>query len=335
MENFMKIITIHAAAITTLTLTACGGSTSSGSEVVGVTLPASEAALQVFATGTGDLGDALAAGETLAARNVSSASILRIYDAKTSEPLNADVQIVQNADGELGLIVDGVRHNFTAAERKVEDDGKVYGYSADGSRTDGSFYNLFSENGEINEAIASGNGYASPFNYYFDSGDGKGKHGFVVVGTETAAAGLPTTGSAEFTGSSTINIFPAENFTSFSEVRQRVRGDVTMDVNFLDSTISGAISDLKLRVPGSDDDNPVAGVISMEETGMNANGYRGDLIMNAAGVAAFEIATSDIGKYSGAFYGPGAEETGGAIVTTTKTEDGTYNGVGFFVVTQD
>lgn len=329
----MKIITISAAAITTLTLTACGGSTSSGTEIVGVTLPAAEAASQVFATGTGDLGDALSAGEPLAARNVSSASILRIYDAKTSEPLNADVQIVQNADGELGLIVDGVRHNFTAAERKVEDDGKVYGYEFDDSED--SYYNLFSWKGELDEAVASGNGYASPFEYYFDSGDGNAKLGFVVVGTETAAAGLPTTGSAEFTGSSTINIFPAENFTSHSEVRQRVRGDVVMDVNFLDSTISGAISDLKLRVPGSDDDNSVAGVISMEETGINANGYRGDLSMDAAGVAAFEIATSDIGEYSGAFYGPGAEETGGAIVTTTKTEDGTYNGVGFFVVTQD
>ena len=326
----MKKFELFTATTALMALSACGGGSTGPTAVE---IAASEAALQIFASGTGDIGDALNDGETLTARSVGAASILRTYDGGSTEQVAPQVQIARNSSGELTLVVDGIAHDFVTADRFVEPGGEVYGY--DDCDSGNSCFSLFSWSGEIDEAVASGNGYASAFTYYFETEDSPtGTSGYFVVGTETRDADLPDMGTATFEGYAVVNVVPTDGFTDFGDQRERLRGDVEMNVGFADGTISGVMDNLTYRV-GRGSDDPVAGSIIMNEAVFDVNGYRGSLSLDETAQAGFaEGATLDA-EYSGAFFGPDAVETGGAISGSTSSADGDANLYGFFIASEN
>lgn len=324
----MKKYELLTASTALIALSACGGTTGP----TPVEISASEAALQIFATGTGDLGGALNDGETLTARSVGAASVLRTYDGGLTEQIDPQVQIARNTNGELSLIVDGVAHDFDTADRRIEPGGEVYGYDD----CDGNFcYSLFSWSGEIDEAVAVGEGFASAFTYYFETEDSPtGASGYFVVGTETQNSELPDMGTATFEGYAVVNVVPTEGFTDFGPQRERLRGDVQMNVGFTDGTVSGVMDNLTYRI-GSGSEDSVAGSIIMNETVFDVNGYRGSLSLDETAQARFADGTALNAEYSGSFYGPDAEETGGAISGMASSADGDTNLYGFFIAAED
>ena len=322
-QSFKGVSSIAALGI----LAACGGNTTSG----GVALSSGEAARQVLSSNFADVGAALDAGETLSARAIATSTVVRNYDDQTTAVVDGTlVQISQNAAGELTMVIDGNEVAFATSDRRVESNGEVFGYEQDGSNF---YYNLFSWNGELDELINSETS-ANPVGFYYEEPDSpSGLTGFVIVGAETSE--LPATGSSEYNGYARITIFPAENMTSFGDTRERLRSDeVTINVDFGAATISGSMGDLEYQEPPNDGDErfAVAGSIIMEETSINANGYSGNLTLDAAALEDSDLASADFGTYSGTFFGEGAAETGGTISVTADDADGvTSNGFGFFV----
>lgn len=323
----MKIGTKLSALAALSALSACGGSTTGPTPVE---IAASEEALRIFSDGTGDFGDAFADGDTVTARTISTSGITRDYNSNSSAVAAPEVQVLRNASGELSIIIDGTRVDFDTGDRFVEPGGEIYGYEIRVPNV--SFDGVWSWSGELDEALASGNGYAKVFTYYLEANQTEGADiGFAVVGTETQASGIPTTGSATFEGYSVIRLVPANDLTDFGGQRRQVRGDVMMDVGFADQTVAGTIDNLEFRAAGSNTDVAVAGSIAMEETTFNEFGFQGDLTLDATGQASFEVDDGGVGQYSGAFYGNDATEVGGAITGSIEdSEDGTLNAYGFF-----
>lgn len=309
-------------------LAACGGSSTGG----GISISQAEADRQLFAADLGALSEALDAGETVTARSVASSALIRNYATQSSE-LADDVlvQVKKNADGELSLIVDGTEVAFATGDRRIEEDGDVFGYEQDG---DNFYYNLFSWDGDLDELLTGNDSSARPVAYYFETpGSDTALLGYAIIGTETGAGDLPSTGTAELDGYAVIGLFPEENLANFASARERLRADVEITADFANDTLSGEMTNLVLQSTPNDGDvrTDIAGVITMEETSLNANGFEGRLTMDAAGLAdASNITDANVGTYGGTFYGEDAEQAAGTISTRFENDNGVFNGYGFF-----
>lgn len=128
-----------------------------------------------------------------------------------------------------------------------------------------------------------------------------------LVGTHHARLGdtqLPTGGSASYSGEYAAVLTTSEN-TLFGPV---LRGDVTLDANFADNTISGLITERRA----------VSSIVNLEDTelrpGTIGNGaFSGETSGGRALDAPFIVSVGD-GTYEGLFTGPDGEEAVGSVV---------------------
>jgi hypothetical protein len=138
--------------------------------------------------------------------------------------------------------------------------------------------------------------------------------GFVVWGDPSPSLSM---GSAEYQGIFHADSWPVDSPSSRSQ--SRLRGDLSLSVDFDAGSITGMIDDMEVRAPGESEYAAMVATISFAGTTSADSGIRATL--SGTGVAA-DIA----GTVNGGFYGPSAEEVGGMI-------DGTFRNevfVGFF-----
>jgi hypothetical protein len=242
-----------------------------------------------------------------------------------------------NDEGEVTLELEGTEMVFTEANREVDEEGNVFSYFTEAECDDIGFcVSLGSFSGEIDELKSNGNGYMevlSAQSNQVNSGPPDLKV-FAVVGTETMDEDLGALGSATYLGRTRFDLTPATGFISNSESRTRLRSDVTMTANFGAGTISGVMDAFEVRDAGQSDFVDVLGSIAMTEAEFTVNGFEGGLAPDAEFLAENDVILDSSSTYSGAFYGPNAEEVGGVFSVSGTDESEAFNGIGYFEANQ-
>ena len=317
-------------------LAACGSSGSSVSRGIVSISPAEEATrtfAQVDADTQQDAGGAIADGQTLTARSVGVAGLSLNYGNGDTGLADAAVSVVRNADGELTVTLNGVEQAFTTADRFVEDDGTVFGYDiADDANS--VYVSAFSQTGELNEFLNPGRGYAEVLSVQSNQVPGGADlRAYAVLGAETRDEALASLPTATYNGRARLDAVPDTGFVNNGTSRTRVRGDVTMMADFGAGTINGTLSDITTQTGDDGLELSIAGSVAMNTARFNVNGFRSSLTGDST-LAASGLTLGSGSTYSGAFYGPAAEEVGGVLSATGTFEGENYNAVGFFVADQ-
>jgi len=297
----------------------------------GPTIPSGEEATRVFSQGNGDHGDVISDGGTLTARSVGVSGVDLNYGGGPTALRTSTAAIRKNEFGELTVTVDGVDHVFKPEDRFVEDGGEVYGYEFEDPDAN-VYYSAWSHTGEIDEFLAPGHGYAEVLE--IDTNVGQpwpypSNRLYAVFGTETKDADLAGLPTASYNGRARLDRYPQTGFVNSPTSRTVYNGDVAMTADFGAGTISGSISNMTQRF-GDGNNDPIAGSITMNPAPFQVNAYQGTLTPDAAFRTAADIGSFNAG-YSGAFYGPAAEETAGTISGTgTGTDGAGFNTSGYF-----
>jgi hypothetical protein len=329
MNNTFKLLAIGT---TSLGLSACSGAGTSGIE----TISPSEATLQVFSDESGDLGAALQGDETLTARSVGVAGAnLNYSTGETSLTDATEVSVTKNANGELEFTLNGVRHTFTAADRQTESDGNVYGYDVSDT-VNGVYYSLYNHNGELDDLLSAGNGWSTVVRVQSNqivTGGEPNLNAFAVIGTETQDSALAGIASATYSGRARLNSVPAAGFDNNGNSRTGIRSNLAMTVDFDAGEISGSLDNVTIQEPGMAETS-IAGSITMNQADFTQNAFGGTLTPDSTWVAAGNPSFQN-GTYSGAFFGPDAEEIGGAISATGGSGVDAFNAYGYFIGEKD
>lgn len=329
--------TLGATVLSCLALTACGGSAPGTTSPGVVTISEEEESNRRFAIADNgnfqDAGELIENDETLTARNVARVRSELDYSNDTTQLLAVSddngFALRRNDSGELTMIVDGTEYAFTPGQRRVEVGGEVYGYQVEDDDND-IFYSLFNYTGEIDDIKTPGQGYAEVFGYQTNQVTDDGGYniaGFSVVGAETRDSDLAAIPTATYSGRGRLNVRPQTGFESNGESRTRVRGDLNMTANFGAGTISGRLENLTVQDPGADRVDQI-GAILLNESQFDVNGFAGTVSVDQA--LSDDGVNLTRGGYSGAFYGPVAEEVGGVIFGEYVDDGVTNNADGYF-----
>tara|TARA_A100000171_G_scaffold50537_1_gene62249 strand:+ start:235 stop:1239 length:1005 start_codon:yes stop_codon:yes gene_type:complete len=328
MKLYMQLMTTTALA---LSVAACGSS-NGVDKVIDVTDITEEAqAKRTFATDEDgdpvDAGAAIASGKTLTARAVGVAlQNLNYHTGETSTTTDVTASIKRNDDGALTVTIDGEELAFTPADVNGEGDG----YEVE---VDGKFAGVYNYNGPVEDLLTAGNGFAQVVQIFRSSenaeGHVSGDSTFAIFGTETADEDLKDLPKAEYTGRSRINVVPNSGFESNSESRYKVRSEIAMTADFGAGEIWGTIGNTTIEDPEDGVRDAVEGTIAMDKTTFDNNGFAGTLTADADFISDIDVNSAE-GTYSGAFYGPNAEQVAGALTFGIGADDGSLNGNGYF-----
>jgi hypothetical protein len=323
----MSIFTKSAAAATLVALAACGGTSTSGTSV----FSAADEARRTFADTAGDAGAVIAANGTLATRGGTATGVTLQFGGGATALKESEVAIRRNANGEITMTLNGTEHAFQTSERRLESDGKTYGYAY--RPADGTSFDLYSQSGEVGELLATGNGYSVVVSAMGDLPNGNGTlyhRSYAALGAETQDAAIaPLTGTATFNGYGRLETYPTTNFIDSNTSRNRVRGDVTMTADFDANTISGHMDGLTLQAPGASARNAMAGQVDFGTASFSQNTFTGAVSSDAT-LATSGLTLNSGSAYTGAFFGPAAQEVSG-VINGTGTLNGTaINTIGYF-----
>jgi hypothetical protein len=328
-------------------LAACGGggsdSTSSPTPSTPTTPPSlispEEEVLRLFSDTSGDIADVLAAGGVaIVAREVSEATWREDFPGAGAYQL-VDGEFSLEADGNDLLVTIGQEGGPTYTFRFVDAASNNSNQLTFENQATGEFFDLFiGGGGTIADLFNSniGSGYARRVGVFYTRGD-VDNFGFEtrsVIGTETRDSVVQTkTGTASYQGFASINIRQSD--LGFFGFNGNLSGDLDMAADFGAGKVSGTMSNLflELRTGQTVDEtrNP-AGTIQLEEAAIQANAFTGGmspdavLTANDSAVATF----ADSGTYSGAFYGPNAEEIGGTMSFDADVNGNRFLGIGHF-----
>ena len=155
--------------------------------------------------------------------------------------------------------------------------------------------------------------------------------GQVVTGYGTSPAGVPSSGSATYTGTGTaIGAYAIPAGTNAIEKGTK-SGDVSLTVNFASNTANGSLTNMNAKAAGSSTTTPW-NTVSLSGTLIRGTG---DVTMNGqtstgtnSGPAGFSNTAHC--NFTGALYGPAAQETGGMWTLSESTTAGGKAAFGTF-----
>lgn len=340
----MNIFWKGAALGSATFLAACGGGSDSDStsNAPPSLISADEEVLRLFSDTRGDIADVLASsGPALVAREVSEATWRETYDGSGGYEL-VDGEFSLQADGDDLLVTigeeGGQRYTFRFRDAASNNSNQL----TFSNPATNEFFDLFIGGGGtiadlFNDNI--GSGYARRVGvYYTPGGVDFGFETRSVIGTETRdsviadLAGMNAT--ASYRGFGSIKI--ARSDLGFFGFNGNLSGDLDMDADFGAGQVSGTMSNLFLESREGQTIRPEtgdrAGTIRLEDAAIQANAFQGGISPDAAltaddaGLAKFV----DSGTYSGAFYGPNAEEIGGTMTFDEEVNGNRFRGIGHF-----
>lgn len=340
-----KKLVVTTGAIALMTLANCG---SNGD---GKLISAEEELLRVFADtdgdglGNQDFADVLDADGELVARRVSLASWREDYPGNGSYmTLDGTLRIQGDGDDLLVTVDDG---NGTLDTIRIVDARSITASNVTIDNGD-LFFDMFVGNGlEIGDLLDSsvGNGYAFRVGVYYTNrlrGNEFGSELRAVMGAETQDAMIgdlhDASATASYSGFGAIDVRRAD--AGWNIYNGNISGDVDMTADFGASTISGAMSNLFYEERAGStvtDSYGVAGSILMDEAKIKDNAFKGTLSADAALAADDDGIATVAGSvgYSGAFYGPQAEEVGGTFQGSGSFEGTDYLASGAFTANID
>ena len=290
---------------------------------------------RVFANDAGNMGDINTAGTTLTAQTGLVSGMALDYDADKTSTETATFAISKGTDGEAVMIVDGVTYNFVSGDRLS--DGSGYNTTKNpnfNKLTDDLIY-LTPYGGEnLASALDANNlNYLQVWEYGVDSPDATvAKHGFAVVGSQTAFADVAGNAAATYSGSAELKLVPVNGYSTQVLREILVRGELEMSVDFLSESISGNLNSLSYTNGVGTSPSDLSGNVSLDATDVNANGeFAGVMSPDQDFQRQFGLDAEDKGSYSGGLFGPEANQIGGTMGLTSSQ----FTGYGYFTADKD
>jgi hypothetical protein len=300
-----------------------------------------EEVLRLFSDTSGDIADVIASnGPAIVAREVSEATWIETYDGSGSyRMIDGDFSI--KADGNDLLVTIGEKGGAQYVYRIV-DAASITESFVTIDTPGGDYFDLFINGGGTFADLFDsniGSGYARRVGlYYSPAGEGLGYETRSVIGTETQdsmIAGLAAlNATATYSGRAGINIRDANQ--GWPGFNGNLSGDLDLVANFGSGKISGSMNNLFLELGAGQTTTSTsdpAGSIRLDEAAIQKNAFAGtmspDAVLSASDPAVATFAAG--GKYSGAFYGPNAEEVGGTMTFDADVDGTRYLGIGNFV----
>lgn len=253
--------------------------------------------------------------------------------ANATTSTTGDFAISKNDAGGVDMTVNGQTVSFAAADAYIEGPGPEAGQSYGWETDKGSLFSFYG--GETKDILdGTDKNYLQVWGIYNPD---KYSNDFAVVGAETPTSVIDkTTATASYEGRARVEMRlkdqPAE--------RIDVRGNMALDADFTARTVKGNIAVTDGRYRGNEYPRtgwmPGSGNIAMTEAKISGNGFSGGTLKQGADVNLPTEVTQDIdvdisgSAYSGRFYGPNAEQVGGAINVTGVSEAGAVVGQGYF-----
>jgi hypothetical protein len=209
--------------------------------------------------------------------------------------------------------------NYTAIDLKIPG----LGLNASNLHTDGTF--LQQPDGSRVSALMPALNYTVLGSWGLTPASGPSTLGLAIAGYQTPTNGVPVGGSAAYLGNapqgaSTAGFARGTVFVS-SNLPVDTIGEFNANVNFTNSTITGSLTNMHTS-PSAGVQNPwntvsVAGTLS----GASVSGTT-STTGAPSGAGVYGMSSAATGKFSGAFYGPGAEELGAIWTLNEATTDG-------------
>ena len=323
-------------------LAACGGGGSSSNGTGGtgggpdggssLIPPADEPSLVVDAdTGTGTsrtIADVFASDGSLFMRDVSRASVTKRYDAATNYRF-IEGQVSVKAEGNDLIVTMRADDSSTPYIARIPNANTI---NREGitirisptqtltvhTRGDGTIADLFTGTRYARrlDVVLS----AEADNFAFDT--------IGVIGTETLGTRIDalatSNATASYTGTARMNIRDINQ--RFDDFNATAVGALTLNANFGARTINGAVNTIRVSVNEGAFVNE-AGSIQLNPATITGNSFEGTMTPSGTSDLVGAAAT---GNYSGAFYGPNAEEVGGAMTGVGSVGSTTFIGYGHF-----
>lgn len=230
-------------------------------------------------------------------------------DLLTLSLSGAETQIIlDSADGAIAIPIDDLgrqgtfRAGFVVAGTSL---GGAYLSEGDASRAGVAIYGF---NGETPDEVLSHGGFYA----------------------RTAASTVPTTGTAELDGA--YASFLVEPGTGMTVEGRAIVGDLTLNADFGDGTVSGSISDRILITVDGYDEVPMSDLpeLTLAEATIDATGgFAGTTSGGDLNFDGFEVVSTS-GTYGGLFAGDNATEAVGNVQIRHVGTDNTYDEIGVF-----
>lgn len=340
----MRFLLKGGALGSALLVAACGGGGSDSPSTSAAATPslisADEEVMRLFSDTAGDIADVIASGGVpLVAREVSEASWREDFGGGGSHtPIDGALSI--EGDGNDLLVTIGEKGGPSYVYRIVNAaaiNDSEFRFSAPGG---GSFFMFISGSVTFADLFDAGapSGFVRRMQvFYSPPGEDFGLESRVVMGTETRdsvisdLAGLNAT--ATYNGRANVAIRDAG--LGFPQFNGFLTGNLDMTADFGRRKVSGVVNDLTLELDGTSVTPSVtnpAGAIALDETDIVQNAFSGGMTPDAALQASNSdlAAFADSGTYSGAFYGPNAEEIGGTMTLDANVNGTRFLGIGNF-----
>jgi hypothetical protein len=244
-----------------------------------------------------------------------------------------DFAISKNDAGGVDMTVNGQTVSFAAADAYIEGPGPEAGQSYGWENDKGDLFSYYG--GETKDILdGTDTSYLQVWGTYNSD---KNSNDYAVVGAETPTSVIDkTTATASYEGEARVDMRlenqPAE--------RIDVKGNMALDADFTARTVKGNIAVTQGRYRGNEYPKtgwmPGSGNIAMTEAKISGNGFSGGTLTQGTDVSLPTEVTQDVdidisgSTYSGRFYGPNAEQVGGAINVTGTSESGAVVGQGYF-----
>ncbi len=252
-------------------------------------------------------------------KNIVSSTSVR---TDNSISRRSDSVFIGDGDGQFVMTVNGRRYVFSETEEIAQS------HVAFNSERDS--YVVRIERDDLVNALDP----STPKDYllfsYVASGDTFGSIGEFVTGIQTPLNNIPTTASAIYSGRAYVGALNGDVLPSIA-VPFGVDGDMTMNVDFAQKTISGEMTNLTefdkiINIPSGS-------TITFNQTRFEADGsYDGTVTLSSGVRNVFGIRTVTGAVYRGATYGQNAESVAGILEFngSTGTINNYYAGGGFY-----
>jgi hypothetical protein len=154
---------------------------------------------------------------------------------------------------------------------------------------------------------------------------------FYSFGYETPASGMPTTGTGQFAGIASANVFQTNNGTILGT---RVEGKANLSVTFSSGQVTGSLTQMQ-QWDGVPFNGP-QGYLPWNNVSLNANiapgtnRFNGSTTTTSAPGTSFSLSGSATGSINGAFYGPAAQNLG----AVWSLSDGSKSAIGALAAKQ-
>ena len=315
-------------------ISACGGGGGGSDPLIKKQFNQTPPNTRVLSNDAGTIGDVNADGVKLTAQKGMVSGIEIDQDADTTTSGASSFAISKGKNGEAVMVVDGVSYAFDNTQRYLIDDTTLgYENSQEGldfNDTTMPYLALFAYNIDgLDAALADdASNYVRVWQYYVDTvGDSIGKRGFAVVGTQTDFADVAGNDTASYSGEARCRTANATDYGGWDS-EASYYGDLNMDLNFQQESISGSIQNIEARGPDETSYTEISGAqLDLDPAKINQHGeFAGTVSPNDVVQGLFNLDADDKGAYAGALFGPNAEQIGGTITVGSSAE----NGYGYF-----